>query len=186
MRGATSSSRAFSTRGRFQSTRPVRGATCRPLRQLDYQFGFQSTRPVRGATGCWRAPKAPTMNFNPRAPCGARLGAVCLAVKLSDFNPRAPCGARRRAYRPPGRRGWNFNPRAPCGARRQPGFPEADQPAISIHAPRAGRDEHSLCSWKQFYYFNPRAPCGARRKSFDSDIALSLFQSTRPVRGATW
>ena len=77
---------------------------------------FQSTRPVRGATvldqrcvGCVaisiHAPRAgrdrsslifPQMmkNFNPRAPCGARLLPPYLSNQHRNFNPRAPCGAR--------------------------------------------------------------------------------------------
>ena len=34
-------------------------------------------------------------------------------------------------------------------------------------------------------YFNPRAPCGARRSNSLSAMAISTFQSTRPMRGAT-
>ena len=34
-------------------------------------------------------------------------------------------------------------------------------------------------------HFNPRAPCGARPTISGQDKALGLFQSTRPVRGAT-
>ena len=34
-------------------------------------------------------------------------------------------------------------------------------------------------------HFNPRAPCGARRLFFPGVGWIALFQSTRPVRGAT-
>ena len=34
------------------------------------------------------------INFNPRAPCGARLKLRGFIVYVRDFNPRAPCGAR--------------------------------------------------------------------------------------------
>ena len=57
--------------------------------------------------------------------------------------------------------------------------------SISIHAPRAGRDDRvrRVAAYRQ--HFNPRAPCGARLIS-DSDRDLGdKFQSTRPVRGAT-
>ena len=37
----------------------------------------------------------------------------------------------------------------------------------------------------QGLYFNPRAPCGARRHSTCERYAAWLFQSTRPLRGAT-
>ena len=55
-----------------------------------------------------------------------------------------------------------FNPRAPCGARH--------------HKPILHIGQQS---------FNPRAPCGARR-GLGAYIALRImFQSTRPMRGAT-
>ena len=34
-------------------------------------------------------------------------------------------------------------------------------------------------------YFNPRAPCGARLTQDDPGKIADLFQSTRPMRGAT-
>ena len=125
----------------------------------------------------------------------------------------------------------DFNPRAPCGARRrtadQTRFPAGFQStrpvwgatslytaswmgiAISIHAPRVGRDEGGETAALFYLNFNPRAPCGARRPfavSWTSQtadfnprapcgarllpaciccIGFSPFQSTRPVWGAT-
>ena len=81
------------------------------------------------------------VNFNPRAPCGARLAGWCngstsrsisthaplagrdAAACVTDagwsyFNPRAPCGARRTLQHQCAKT-QNFNPRAPCGARQQ-------------------------------------------------------------------
>ena len=101
-------------------------------------------------------------NFNPRAPYGARLSRRPWARWPPHFNPRAPYGARR-----PDR--WRscgpayFNPRAPYGARLVdgPGYPI--YMGISIHAPHTGRD---------FRQLHIMANC-------------SIFQSTRPIRGAT-
>ena len=78
---------------------------------------------------------------------------------------------------------------------------------ISIHAPRVGRDDPSVCRRSLWSCFNPRAPCGARptpralvavfrsfnpRASCGARLQLYLayttpptFQSTRPVWGAT-
>ncbi len=79
---------------------------------------------------------------------------------------------------------------------------------VSIHAPRAGRDQvantsAALCvvfqstrpvrgatllsDARHFHTarFNPRAPCGARQPKQKILIFSILFQSTRPVRGAT-
>ena len=80
-------------------------------------------------------------NFNPRAPCGARRCAATLCVPVRrDFNPRAPCGARPPSHRLSDRCGRYFNPRAPCGARPDELRHMALLHAISIHAPRVGRD----------------------------------------------
>ena len=78
------------------------------------------------------------------------------------FNPRAPCGARPPDWRDYAR-DTDFNPRAPCGARLCWDNAIAVGAPISILAPRAGRD--------QCY-------CFTRPYS-------RLFQSSRPVRGAT-
>jgi len=57
----------------------------------------------------------------------------------------------------------SFNPRAPRGARRERARISAFPDAVSIHAPRAGRDTF-------------------RAKTSSLNLA---FQSTRPARGAT-
>ena len=146
----------------FQSTRPLRGTTycacCTP-----YAHIFQSTCPVRGTT-TWRMPHGSTRTyFNPRAPYGARqCSHQETGTGTQDFNPRAPYGARR------GRCRWtycpqrHFNPRAPYGARRW------------CRPCSAGR-----------WHFNPRAPYGARLPFMVYWRIRSIFQSTRPLRGAT-
>ena len=56
---------------------------------------------------------------------------------------------------------------------------------ISIHAPHAGRDSYCTQLSCIMMNFNPRAPCGARPLWIGSGTRSSLFQSTRPMRGAT-
>ena len=85
----------------------------------------------------------------------------------------------------PGSRCTDFNPRAPCGTRRERRQHRAPRPAISIHAPRVGRDRTMRKCGDTSRNFNPRAPCGARRSRSRSRLSLSKFQSTRPVWGAT-
>ncbi len=57
--------------------------------------------------------------------------------------------------------------------------------AVSIHAPRVGRD----CAAREWTYyvdgFNPRAPRGARPPKTSVPSSYTLFQSTRPAWGAT-
>ena len=56
---------------------------------------FQSTRPMRGATMTIKAAKLVIDDFNPRAPCGARRSRLTRHRRRRNyFNPRAPCGAR--------------------------------------------------------------------------------------------
>ena len=56
---------------------------------------------------------------------------------------------------------------------------------ISIHAPLAGRDFTFRPSPPHTAHFNPRAPCGARHIATLDKSEMSIFQSTRPLRGAT-
>ena len=104
---------------------------------------FQSPRPLRGATElCFSGG-----NFNPRAPCGARLGDVLALTPAQIFQPTRPLrGATPRwSYSLP--RAY-FNPRAPCGAR--PG-------------------SRLLCGCHSD--FNPRVPCGARQQECTNHYA---------------
>ena len=124
---------------------------------------FQSTRPVRGATGAREFSNISTRDFNPRAPCGARqwagpvprpsilfqstrpvrgatAGSVSTPAGCANFNPRAPCGARQKGF-------THIDVREKFQSTRPVrGATKADAEAwtahmISIHAPRAGRDQ---------------------------------------------
>ena len=79
----------------------------------------------------------------------------------------------------------DFNPRAPCGARQRHFLILAEVDGISIHAPRVGRDGIRDLQHAQPYDFNPRAPCGARHRFHSAGAVELIFQSTRPVWGAT-
>ena len=147
---------------KFQSTRPVWGATKAEYYHPDMALIFQSTRPVWGATRCsWRI-RSCASNFNPRAPCGAR----------PRRDGRDPRGDRFQSTRPV----WGATPHAQCSQGGR---------IISIHAPRVGRDRDLLAVSSVRRHFNPRAPCGARRIEDISKHHALLFQSTRPVWGAT-
>ena len=56
---------------------------------------------------------------------------------------------------------------------------------VSIHAPRVGRDDRTPETRTIIISFNPRAPCGARRAVLNGEDKEKVFQSTRPVWGAT-
>ena len=168
---------------------------------------FQSTRPIRGATTFRRKTAIITSYFNPRAPYGARRRQRRGGAEQVNFNPRAPYGARRRTRRAGSRRGL-ISIHAPHTGRDAVERERCGGQAISIHAPHTGRDLFSarrkrrssrfqstrpirgatacrLAVGFQRRYFNPRAPYGARRARRRVAVQPLQFQSTRPIRGAT-
>ena len=192
--------------GKFQSTRPLRGATTAAGITL-VQLLFQSTRPLRGATARLLASDNSTI-ISIHAPLAGRDSTpsrqsvrhlISIHAPLAgrdhilptspqrqpDFNPRAPCGARHK-YIQCRSCFANFNPRAPCGARLCIRGEIAAAIDISIHAPLAGRDHLQYYHEKQTKIFQSTRPLrGATRSGSGIFLIRELFQSTRPLRGAT-
>ena len=80
---------------------------------------------------------------------------------------------------------WYFNPRAPCGARPAAVRTPAVSGGISIHAPLAGRDEDDMVRYNTIE-ISIHAPLAGRDDSGSLRTNNgALFQSTRPLRGAT-
>ena len=147
-------------------------------------------------------------HFNPRAPCGARHRIVLSGNPEHPFQSTRPVwGATKGADGAPGIY-YDFNPRAPCGARRESSSHHAHFSPISIHAPRVGRDHAALRAimipciisihaprvgrdqlsplpmhGSGISIHAPRVGRDLRRSSTGRTSAL--FQSTRPVWGAT-
>ena len=148
---------------------------------------FQSTRPVWGATFVTAVnSSAKVGNFNPRAPCGARLcqnrnrfvnefisihaprvgrdGRDDVAiVNVSGFQSTRPV--------------WGATDKLPDVQKKLD---------ISIHAPRVGRDEHQPFSKYPTVEISIHAPrVGRDRIRVIFGRKGDKFQSTRPVWGAT-
>ena len=160
MRGATFVRCVSLRRRTFQSTRPMRGATrrssCSPLCAR-----FQSTRPMRGATRFF-VQIARRLSFQSTRPMRGATFSSIIIISMPTFQSTRPMrGATERLNLLFGR------------------------PDVSIHAPHAGRDCHNLSPLIIKRRFNPRAPCGARRCIGYCVSFAFLFQSTRPMRGAT-
>ena len=189
----------------FQSTRPMRGAT-RRFRGYRQTLRFQSTRPMRGATMPRKAADA-AAGVSIHAPhagrdlkCRERLHACDVSIHAphagrdivagsgragaSCFNPRAPCGARRRQRRRQ-MRVFMFQSTRPMRGATGEKYDYGRTKQVSIHAPHAGRDRESRSSRVPPNGFNPRAPCGARHGDSWTHKGEEVFQSTRPMRGAT-
>ena len=74
-------------------------------------------------------------------------------------------------------------PHAGCDFMEDPFLDKFD---ISIHAPHAGCDRRTRrCPWGQGN-FNPRTPCGVRQEWKAKVSLMNEFQSTHPMRGATY
>ena len=121
--------------------------------------------------------------YAPREGCDLEPPPRCQTHRC--FNPRAPCGARLRTDSDGGR-GGVFQSTRPVRGATTVNTNYKQYELVSIHAPRAGRDRACLCSREDDNRFNPRAPCGARRLVEVRRLKAAMFQSTRPVRGATY
>ena len=93
------------------------------------------------------------MHFNPRAPCGARLVHFTAQIAVYQFQSTRPVRGATIDY-------YNLL----IGGH------------ISIHAPRAGRDNKMCKRSKQMFNFNPRAPCGARQQKYTKLLYTLLRQ----------
>ena len=101
------------------------------------------------------------MDFNPRAPCGARRLEPEDIHRALNISIHAPLAGR--DYDMDGNdQPIEISIHAPLAGRDDYGLPGICRGAISIHAPLAGRDEYKRFSKAAGLHFNPRAPCGAR------------------------
>ena len=169
----------------FQSTRPLRGATVRkqdsfcriiisihaPLAGRDvavpiplvFVFRISIHAPLAGRDSKPVANCAAYQNFNPRAPCGARLVQAMDADFQSVISIHAPL--------------------AGCDAISSAitGVYTPFQSTRPLRGATICASTDALCPRD----FNPRTPCGVRRVLPSQVMMPDLFQSTHPLRGAT-
>ena len=193
---------------KFQTTRPVWGATTITVAGAVVYDKFQSTRPVWGATcvTCWRT--TAVTYFNPRAPCGARhrqprqpeqhgefqstrpvWGATTRRMSdgtETDISIHAPrVGRDRKAQK--SRRKHYISIHAPRVGRDNFTGDGVDRILISIHAPRVGRDLPAAYNHLHQLLISIHAPRVGRDVIDGTGLcAARIFQSTRPVWGATF
>ena len=193
---------------RFQSTRPIRGATCaQSIVEFDQDISIHA--PHTGRDTPWSTPWTGSPYFNPRAPYGARLALIWRPAHDQNFNPRAPYGARRGRTGEPirgafisihaphtgrdlgyglqVRDGKLFQSTRPIrGATTNCSTPSMRLDYFNPRAPYGARPIYTSSPYSAATDFNPRAPYGARLiVSHDGSRVLYEFQSTRPIRGAT-
>ena len=162
----------------------MRGAT-RPKWCQKIASGISIHAPLAGRDPYNSGIGGMTINFNPRAPCGARHHQGISSEGKSTFQSTRPLRGATSASAQPWMCPRYFNPRAPCGARRFSPVSASVSTAFQSTRPLRGATSASAQPWMCPRYFNPRAPCGARRFSPVSASVSTAFQSTRPLRGAT-
>ena len=136
---------------KFQSTRPMRGATVIEGLGVDaVDISIHAPHAGRDSRGL-TAPRPIRTYFNPRAPCGARPVTHDMTAEAVNISIHAPHA---------GRDGMN------------PHVIRADVP-ISIHAPHAGRDSKSIQNY--FKHF-----CD-KRQFLDNFTQNTAFQSVLPL-----
>ena len=127
-----------------------------------------------------------TCNISIHAPLAGRdlqlINAHRQAIKISIHAPLAGRDCTMSVHR---ETGSHFNPRAPCGARQRRIFSACIANRISIHAPLAGRDELTIMYWSVFSVFQSTRPLRGATRFKRPQAGRSRFQSTRPLRGAT-
>ena len=166
----------------FQSTRPVRGATRRCGRCCGCRrISIHAPRAGRDVRKAHRHPVPQISIHAPRAGRDSAGGDWFGDPQISIHAPRAGRDADRRW----GQYTGSISIHAPRAGRDLGHLPHPLVVDISIHAPRAGRDCLWLPPTPPAADFNPRAPCGARLARSGIAGTAAIFQSTRPVRGAT-
>ena len=149
----------------------------------------------------------PQRNFNPRAPCGARLITANDSVSYTGISTHAPLAGRderksktnktknkfqpTRPLRGATRAKWYtipksvFQPTRPLRGATAQKFSVSIHTEISTHAPLAGRD-YSKALTCLTDLFQPTRPLRGATGAFGLLGGLFQFQPTRPLRGATY
>ena len=190
----------------FQSTLPLRGATSfrctfpnsvrisihAPLTGSDTIFAGPRPKcsisihaPLTGSDAVHRRRSSRALDFNPRSPYGERLETEDLKNESNTFQSTLPLrGATGAALHPCQRQG--FQSTLPLRGATIASSRLTVYRLISIHAPLTGSDAGKFTLHRGGVDFNPRSPYGERRTQINNEFVDLKFQSTLPLRGATY
>ncbi len=161
MRGATSVAPALSVFSVISTHTPHAGRDNSARMGAIVLSTFQLTRPMRGAT--------------------ATLHAALTRAVISTHTPHAG----RDTIRFEGGENAEISTHTPHAGRDLDALVKTEYENISTHTPHAGRDRDASRGPDAGCDFNSHAPCGARRQLCAMCRLYSVFQLTRPMRGAT-
>ena len=117
---------------------------------------------MRGATSALTSSFPIMWDFNPRAPCGARLETMLKHGHSKKISIHAPHAGRDPESTLTVIVAEKFQSTRPMRGATVAVTVYAPVSVISIHAPHAGRDLRPVDCSARTRHFNPRAPCGAR------------------------
>ena len=142
---------------------------------------FQPTRPLRGATRlcCGRCRN---MDFNPRAPCGARPIRQ-RETQVWRISTHAPLAGRDFTDTGSFADRFLFQPTRPLRGATFRAESLGLVSLISTPAPLAGRDHPRRRHERADTHFNPRAPCGARRNASENLVLREEISTHAPLAG---
>ena len=153
----------------FQSTHPMRDATC-TLARIASQITFQSTHPMRDATlGCLVIAKQPLLfqSTHPMRDATSAKAGLVPTIKFQSTHPMRDATSPSRIILAP----MIISIHASHAGCDQMATHNQDRGGrISIHASHAGCDTALGFIPGLHSYFNPRIPCGMRRTTL-----LQLF-----------
>ena len=150
-----------------------------------YHHEFQSTRPMWGATARAVSLFCHSMFQSTRPVWGATPACTAPPIGLLRFNPRAPCGARPH-FALMYAQSSTFQSTRPVWGATVAWRCTRFLTRVSIHAPRVGRDIDIPQGGEEDKMFQSTRPMrGATGKLHRHTGSNFMFQSTRPMRGAT-
>ena len=129
-----------------------------------------------------KPPRRP--DFNPRSPCGERLGNLIRTASGFLFQSTLPVWGATGLHEAV-LDGTVISIHAPRVGSDLPATCDLADAVISIHAPRVGSDATQRNRSPARINFNPRSPCGERLAATLRSTTNCEFQSTLPVWGAT-
>ena len=159
----------------------MRGAT--PLMMVSAIFSrFQSTRPMRGAT-VTREQLVRALYISIHAPHAGRDEGFRPRRNLTDISIHAPHAGRDRFDAASVLYSRYFNPRAPCGARLLLRAQHGRGLVISIHAPHAGRDSKHAQKVPYTFAITDKRNAFSRQtpsvRAFDRELRGGFHYKTR-------
>ena len=191
----------------FQSTLPLRGATCGTGQPQSYRR-ISIHAPLTGSDLYKLSLFRGLQHFNPRSPYGERplriysrggtrifqstlplRGATSMSISestVNDISIHAPLTGSDDTVLIMLYSGWNFNPRSPYGERRGKHMKIISPYHISIHAPLTGSDQRSQRRDRVQRVFQSTLPLRGATPNRPPPCAVRRFQSTLPLRGATF